>query len=191
MVLYFIGLGLSDEKDVTLRGHETIKRCSHVYLEAYTSILEINTENLEKFYDKKILEADRKFVESGCEEMIDQAVENEVAFCVVGDPFCATTHADLFLRCKEKGVEVKVIPNASIMSGMGVTGLMLYRFGEVVSIPYFTDTWKPYSFLDKAKDNLSRGLHTLCLLDIKVKEPTDESILSKKKVYMKPRFMST
>lgn len=30
----------------------------------------------------------------------------------------------------------------------------------------------------------------MCLLDIKVKEPTLESILKKKKEYMPPRFMS-
>ena len=31
----------------------------------------------------------------------------DVAFCVVGDPFGATTHADLALRAREAGVEVK------------------------------------------------------------------------------------
>jgi len=60
-----------------------------------------------------------------------------------------------------------------------------------VSIPFFTDKWKPYSFIDKLIENYKRGLHTLCLLDIKVKEPTMESILKKKKEYMDPRYMST
>lgn len=88
-------------------------------------------------------------------------------------------------------MEVKVIPNASIITAMGVTGLMLYRFGEIISIPFFTDSWKPYSFIDKINENYKRGLHTLCLLDIKVKEPTIESMLKKKKDYMPARFMST
>lgn len=74
---------------------------------------------------------------------------------------------------------------------MGITGLQLYRFGEIISIPFFTEKWKPYSFIDKLLENYNRGLHTLCLLDIKVKEPTMESILKKKKEYMDPRYMST
>ena len=35
------------------------------------------------------------------------------------------------------------------------------------------------------------GLHTLCLLDIKVKEPTVESLARGKPVYMDPRYMRT
>lgn len=40
----------------------------------------------------------------------------------------------------------------------------LYNFGETVSIPYWTESWQPDSFYDKILGNLSRGLHTLCLL---------------------------
>lgn len=38
-MFYLIGLGLADVKDVTVKGLEIIKKCSRVYLEAYTSIL--------------------------------------------------------------------------------------------------------------------------------------------------------
>lgn len=38
-MLYIIGLGLGDEKDITLRGLEAVKRCTKVYIEAYTSLL--------------------------------------------------------------------------------------------------------------------------------------------------------
>jgi diphthamide biosynthesis methyltransferase len=38
-MLYLIGLGLSDETDITVKGLETVKKCARVYLEAYTSIL--------------------------------------------------------------------------------------------------------------------------------------------------------
>jgi diphthine synthase len=65
MVLFIIGLGLSDEKDITLKGLESIQKCSKVFLEAYTSILGVNKEKLEKFYGKEILEADRECCESG------------------------------------------------------------------------------------------------------------------------------
>lgn len=45
-MLYFIGLGLGDAKDITVKGLEIIKRCSRVYLEAYTSILTVGKEAL-------------------------------------------------------------------------------------------------------------------------------------------------
>ena len=47
-MLYIIGLGLGDEKDITLRGLEAVKKCDKVYLEAYTSLLSfgISTDGL-------------------------------------------------------------------------------------------------------------------------------------------------
>lgn len=121
---------------------------------------------------------------------MSNAKKSEVAFLVVGDPFGATTHTDLILRAREKGVKVQIIHNASIMNAVGCCGLQLYHFGETISIPYWTDTWKPDSFYDKIKANRQHGLHTLCLLDIKVKEPTLESLMKKKLEYMAPKFMS-
>lgn len=38
-MLYIIGLGLGDERDITLRGLDAIKKCSKLYMEAYTSLL--------------------------------------------------------------------------------------------------------------------------------------------------------
>lgn len=38
-MLYLIGLGLSDETDITVKGLEIVRKASRVYLEAYTSIL--------------------------------------------------------------------------------------------------------------------------------------------------------
>lgn len=59
-----------------------------------------------------------------------------------------------------------------------------------MSIVFFTETWRPDSFYDRILANRRQGLHTLCLLDIKVKEPTLESLARGKKVYEPPRFMS-
>ena len=66
----------------------------------------------------------------------------------------------------------------------------LYRFGEAVSICFFTDTWKPSSFYDKLIVNWKAGLHTLCLLDIKVKEPDFEAMMMGKTKFLPPRYMS-
>lgn len=45
-MLYLVGLGLADEKDITVRGLEVVKSASRVYLEAYTSILLVEKEKL-------------------------------------------------------------------------------------------------------------------------------------------------
>lgn len=76
----------------------------------------------------------------------------------------ATTHSDLIVRAKTLGVETEVVHNASIMNAVGACGLQLYRYGEAISIPFFTETWRPDSFYDKIKANRAIGLHTLCLL---------------------------
>ena len=62
--------------------------------------------------------------------------------------------------------------NASIISAVGCCGLQVYRFGEVVSVPLWTEKWRPDSWYDKIKQNRMSGLHTLVLVDIKVKERT-------------------
>lgn len=194
-MLYLIGLGLGDERDITLRGLEAIKKCSQVYIEAYTSLLSFGITSdglskLEEVYGKPIIVADREMVEEKADDMLFEAQVSDVAFLVVGDPFGATTHSDLVVRAKKLGVDVKVVHNASVMNAIGVCGLQLYRYGETVSIPFFTDTWRPDSFYEKIKRNRELGLHTLCLLDIKVKEPSLESLCRGKKVYEPPRFMT-
>lgn len=78
----------------------------------------------------------------------------------------ATTHTDLILRAVKKGIDYKIVHNASIITAAGCCGLQLYDFGATVSIPFWTDTWKPDSFLDKIIENKKRGLHTLCLLGL-------------------------
>lgn len=55
---------------------------------------------------------------------------------------------------------------------------------------FFTETWKPSSFYDRIRENKGIGLHTLVLLDIKVKEPTLESLARGKPKYEPPRFMT-
>ena len=68
------------------------------------------------------------------------------------------------LRARELGITVQIVHNASIMTAIGVCGVNLYNFGQTVSIPFFTASWRPDSFFDKILFNLSGELHTLCLL---------------------------
>lgn len=94
------------------------------------------------------------------------------------------------LRARELGIPTQSIHNASIMSAIGATGLQLYNFGQTVSMVFFTETWKPSSFYDRVQENRRIGLHTLVLLDIKVKEQTLENLARGRKIYEPPRFMT-
>jgi len=190
MVLYVIGLGLGDEKDVTVRGLEAIKNSDKVFLECYTSILSVDKTKLEAYYGKEIIIADRDFVECQAEEIYLPAKEGNVAMLVVGDPVCATTHTDIMIRAFELEIDVELIHNASVMGAAGSCGLQLYNCGQTISIPFFEENWRPTSFYQKIKYNRGGGMHTLCLLDIKVKEPDFDAMKRGKTVYLPPRYMS-
>ncbi|KIM36754.1 hypothetical protein M413DRAFT_448890 [Hebeloma cylindrosporum] len=189
-MFYVIGLGLSDEKDITIRGLEAIKSSTRVYLEAYTSILMIEKERLEAFYEKTLILADRDMVETQSDEILENAATEDVSLLVVGDPFGATTHTDIILRARALKIPTRVIHNASIMNAMGACGLQLYNFGQTVSLVFFTESWKPDSFYDRIKENVGLGMHTLVLLDIKVKEQSEENLARGRKIYEPPRYMS-
>ena len=173
MPLYFIGLGLNNEKDITINGLEAIKKCDLVYLENYTSILSCSKEPLEKLYGKKIILARRSLVEADNNEIIENSRAKNVAFLVAGDPFAATTHIDLWLRAGKEGIKCHVVHNASIINAVGVTGLQLYKFGKTTSIPLENENIEaPY---DVMKGNFGLGLHTLFLLDL---NPDEEKFMS-------------
>lgn len=55
---------------------------------------------------------------------------------------------------------------------------------------FFTENWKPSSYYDRVKENVTLGLHTLVLLDIKVKEQSLENMARGRKIYEPPRYMT-
>lgn len=165
-MLYIIGIGLSNEKDISVNGFEAVHRCSKVYLENYTSLLQRSVEDLEEFYNREIILADREMTEQGMYHIAEESKEEDVAFLVVGDPFSATTHIELYKQAFYMGIKVKVINNASILTAVGITGLQLYKFGKTTSIPFdYPSLETPYNVIKENKD-----MHTLCLLDIKTGE---------------------
>jgi diphthine synthase len=169
-MLTIVGLGLCDGNDITLRGLAAVKAADAVYLESYTSLLQCTHEQLEAQLGVRITKLVRTDIESGIDRVLDEAATGDVVMLVIGDPFGATTHTDLYLRAVARDISVSVVHNATIMSAVGATGLELYRFGKTVSIPYWSPGFEPTSFLNGILDNHARGLHTLCLLDIKADE---------------------
>jgi diphthine synthase len=148
-------------------------------------------------------------VESESDAILSGADSVDIAFLVVGDPFgycflmsnqsihmliffsSATTHTDLSLRARLLNIPTRTVHNASILTGVSITGLSLYNFGQTTSMVFFTDSWRPASFYDRLSENARLGLHSLILLDIKVKEP-DLAALARtgKMIYDPPRFLS-
>lgn len=163
-MLSLIGIGLADPSDVTVKGLDLIKSSEKVYLETYTSRLSCSIDDLEKFYGKTVLPADRDFVE-GAERLLSEAESRSVSLLIIGDPLSATTHWDIMGRAKERGIEVNVVHNASIFSGVAATGLQLYKFGKTASIPHPKEDYKPETAYNLIKENQSIEAHTLCLLD--------------------------
>lgn len=108
---------------------------------------------------------------------LGEAVLFPFLVCIDLLSFCsATTHTDLLLRARDLQIPTQIIHNASIINAVGCSGLQLYNFGQTVSLVFFTDTWKPDSFYDRIAENAKLGLHTLVLLDIKVKEQSEENL---------------
>lgn len=168
MVLYFISLGLYDEKDISLKALEKAKKCDLLFAEFYTQKMNISKEKLERLIEKKITILSRKDVEENSEIILKPAKTKKVGFLVGGDVFCATTHLALRYEAMQKEIKTKVIHGSSIFSAIGETGLHLYKFGVTVTVP-FPERLKgklPVSAYERLRDNKERGLHTLLLLDI-------------------------
>jgi diphthine synthase len=163
-MLYLIGLGL-DRKDISLRALEAIKKCRAVYLDVYTNIFHYKISDIERIIGKKIIKAERALIEES-DEIIESAKKQDAALLVSGDPLAATTHIDLMLRAKKKRIPVKIIHAPSIFTAVSETGLQLYKFGKTASIPKWSESFKPESFLDIIENNLKIKAHTLVLIDI-------------------------
>lgn len=166
-MLYIIGIGLNDEKDITVKGLEAVKKSNEIYLETYTSKLQVPFEKLEEFYGKKIIRATRTLVEKDSDRILENAKIGNVSFLVIGDPLSATTHTDLILRAKEKKIDVEIINNASVINAIGITGLQIYKFGKTTSVPFEEDNFSPETPYDVLKENQKSGAHTLMLLDLR------------------------
>jgi diphthine synthase len=168
MALFIIGIGLNDEKDITVRGLELVKQADLVFLESYTSIMQVPTERLAAFYGKQVQPATRDLIENAAEGMIiAPAMAKNVVVLVPGDVTSATTHLDIIGRAQAHGIPVTVVHNTSIMTVIADTGLSLYKFGKTTSIPYPAPNFQPETYYDVMLDNKSIGAHTLMLLDLR------------------------
>lgn len=170
-MLTFVGLGLWDEKDVSLRGFECVKAADVVYAEWYTAYLGGASPNkLREFYGREIVFLDRDPLEKG-DAILEEARTGDVVLLAVGDSMTATTHVDLRVRAAQMGIATRVVHGASIATAVaGLLGLMSYKFGRATTIVFPDGNYFPTSPYDVLRDNRERGLHTLTLLDLRAAE---------------------
>jgi len=170
-MLYFVGLGLFDEKDISLKGVEVLKSVDTVYAEFFTSkLFGSNFKAIEELIGKEITVLNREEVE---EENIfmKEATSQNIALICGGDPLIATTHTDFLVGAKKKGIETEVIHGSSILSAApGISGLQAYKFGKVTTIPFAQENYFPHSPYLAIRENLANNSHTLVLLDIQAHE---------------------
>jgi diphthine synthase len=164
MTLHLIGTGMT-KTSISADALITLEQCNKIYLENYTVNFPYPKEELERAYNVKIQELDRKKVED--ESILEEAKESQVALLVYGDSLSATTHMQLILECKKQNIPYKIFHNASILTTIAETGLSLYKFGKTTSMPNWKEhTNKPTSFANYIKQNQSIDAHTLILTDI-------------------------
>ena len=166
--LTFIGFGLYDEKDISLKALEEIKESNEVFAEFYTSKLTGTTiEKIEEIIGRNITVLSREETERG-DEIINSALEGKkVVFLTCGDTMTATTHVDLRLRAHDNDIPTMLIPNASIITAApALLGLQNYKFGRTTTLVYPKKNFSPVSPYDVIENNKKKGLHTLILLDI-------------------------
>lgn len=169
--LVFVGLGLHDEKGISLQGIEETKTANCAFMELYTSILPcFSTKRFEAIVNKQVRIISRHELEEENGELVLNVAENsKTVFLVPGDPFVATTHVTLRIEAEKRGIKTRIVHGASVMSAaIGLSGLHNYKFGKTVTVPFPENSSEtPYNVIAK---NKQLGLHTLCLLDIKADE---------------------
>lgn len=163
MTLYLIGLGLN-ERSISKEGLDAIAKCKRIYLENYTVDFPYTQHQLEEIIGKKVKIADREKVENL--SIVDESEKLNVALLVYGSPLTATTHITLIDECRASKIKYKIIYNASIFDAVAETGLQLYKFGKVASMPAWKKSFEPTSFMKIVQQNMSQEAHSLILVDI-------------------------
>jgi len=168
MYLAFVGMGIWNEKDISIRGLEELRNCDVVFAEQYTGRMqEGSLDRLEALIGKKIIILLREEVEEE-KKILNEAVSKKVALLVLGDPMISTTHISLKLSAEKMGVETKVVHSSSIITAaIGECGLQVYKLGKPCTLAIWSKGYEPTSSYDVIADNMERGLHSVVFLDLK------------------------
>ncbi|RQG86968.1 diphthine synthase [Natrarchaeobius halalkaliphilus] len=172
-MLTFIGLGLYDERSITIEGRDALRNADRVYAEFYTSeLIGTTVAELESYHGVEITVRDRAGVEQRPDDILRAAGSENVVFLTAGDTMISTTHVDLRLRAHDRGIETRIIHGITAQTATSaLTGLQNYRFGKATTLPFpyaHGADGLPASVTETIEDNRRDGLHTVVYLDIKV-----------------------
>ncbi len=177
-MLYLLSIGLWDEKDLSIRAIEVSRKCQKLYAEFYTSDIATDVAKLARTVGRAVIELKRSDLEEHSQKIISEAKTKNIGIFVPGDALSATTHIALVLEAKRAGIPVKIVHSSSILTAIAETGLSLYKFGRVVTLP---KSGCPPSLKRALSQNKKAGLHSLILLDIGLKISDAIEILIKNK----------
>lgn len=185
-MLWFIGMGLNSEYDISLRGLMICRECQELYLEMYTSIMSnISVENLKNLLSKDITILSRETLEDSSfrKNIISKAKKMNVGILVPGEPMAATTHQSIRIEAIDEGVEVGIVHSSSIFTAApSLLGLHHYKFGRTTTIPNISESYLPMSPYEIIEKNKREGLHTLVLLDTEPPLSANEGLMILKKM---------
>jgi diphthine synthase len=175
-MLTFVGLGLYDERSITIEGRDVLQSADRVFAERYTSrLVGASFEALEDYHDVDVEVRDRDGVERDPEPILAAAETDDVVFVTAGDTMISTTHVDLRLRAHDRGIDTRIVHGTTAQTAASsLTGLQNYRFGKATTLPFeyaHGGDGVPDSVRETIDANADRGLHTLVYLDIKVDGP--------------------
>jgi diphthine synthase len=165
-MLTLVGLGIWDEKDLSLRGMEAAIKADVIYAEFYTADWGGSIENLEKIIGKKINILERSGMEEKSSAIINEAKTRNIVVMVPGDPLVATTHIHIILDAKKQKIPTEIIHASSVYTTIAECGLGIYGFGRTSTVVKPQKGYEPSSFYDVIGTNKKNGLHSMLLLDI-------------------------
>ena len=163
-MLWFVGLGISGSLSIPNEAMKVLSKADIVYMEQFTSPLDTaDIERIKKMTNGSFLPAKRWMVEDGSRILSDAKNQN-VVLLSYGDPYIATTHAELRSRAMREKIETRSIhASSSLTSMIGQCGLHFYKIGRIATVMSDVQSLTtPYYVIYR---NLVEGNHTILLLE--------------------------
>lgn len=166
-MIALIGIGLG-ARDISVKSIDFIRSADTVIMDSYTST--IGKESIDfiiKETGKEPKKEPRSAFEDNLKDTVKMARDKSMAILVIGDPLIATTHHIILDEARKQGIKTAVFHSASIFSAaIGESGLDIYKFGPSTTVPFWSEHYKPTSFIDAIAKNKENNEHTLLLLDV-------------------------
>ena len=164
MTLWFVGAGVSGYALASAEAARAISGSLRVYADVFTSpVGEPDLEELGRLAGGRLVRAERGAVEDGS-RILEDAERGDVALVSYGDPYAATTHAELRTRAERAGIRTRTVPAPSApWSALGECGLHHYKAGRTATVMEDArGAATPYGVVQR---NMASGSHTVLLLE--------------------------